>query len=111
MLRGTLLAAAAVFTLAAPSLVHADDTGFAYAHDLRKERGKLCMADHWHSGSGSGRSKASAKRAAMRSWINFTNFEYGSVWARYGRASSKSVRYTKEPGGWSATVDARPCRR
>lgn len=89
----------------------ADDTGFAYTHSLRKERGKLCMADHWHSGSGDGRTKAAARRAAMRSWIDFTNFEYGSVWARFSRAASKTTRYTKAASGWSATVEARPCRR
>lgn len=110
MFRGTLLAVSALLVIAAPTFAHADDTGFAYAHDLRKEGGKLCMSDHWHSGSGTGGSKAAAQRAAMRSWVDFTNFEYGSVWARYSRAASKSVRYTKEPSGWSATVEARPCR-
>lgn len=105
----TGIAVAAGIAIAA-SGVRADDTGFAYAHDLRKEHGKLCMTGHWHSGSGTGSSKAAAKRAAMRSWIDFTNFEYGSVWARYGRAASKSVRYAKESSGWSATVEGRPCR-
>lgn len=111
MLRATLLAMTTALIVTAPTIVFADDTGFAYSHSLRREHGKLCMADHWHSGSGSGRTKAAAKRAAMRSWIDFTNFEYGSVWARFSRAGSKSVRYTKESSGWGATVDARPCRR
>jgi len=110
MFRAALLASAAALLTATPTLVRADDTGFAYAHDLRKEGGRLCMADHWHSGSGSGRTKGAAQRAAIRSWADFTNFEYGTVWARYSRAASKSARYTKESSGWGATVDARPCR-
>ncbi|MEI9901155.1 MAG: hypothetical protein WDN31_14565 [Hyphomicrobium sp.] len=88
----------------------ADDTGFAYAHDLRKEGGRLCMSEHFHSGSGSGKSKPAAQAAAARSWADFTNFEYGSAWARWSLAGSKSVRYTKDASGWSADVDARPCR-
>jgi len=88
----------------------ADDTGFAYSHTLRKEGGRLCMADHFHSGSGAGRTKAAAQAAAARSWADFTNFEYGSAWARWSLASGKAVRYTKEASGWSADVDARPCR-
>ncbi|MEI9900488.1 MAG: hypothetical protein WDN31_10600 [Hyphomicrobium sp.] len=47
--------------LASSAAAYADDTGFAYGHTLRKEGGRLCMADHYHSGSGSGRSKAAAQ--------------------------------------------------
>ena len=97
-------------TLAVSTGAFAGDTGFAYSHDLRKEGGRLCMSDHYHSGSGSGRSKAAAQAAAARSWADFTNFEYGSAWARWSAAHSKSVRYAKDASGWSADVDARPCR-
>ena len=105
-----LLLASGVW-LATNAVVIADDTGLAYSHTLRKEGGRLCMADHAHSGSGAGRTKASANKAAIRSWAGFTNFEYGTVWARYSLAKSKSTRNTKEATGWSATVEARPCRR
>lgn len=106
-----IVSALAVSTfLASLASAQADDTGLAYSHTLRKEGGRLCMADHYHSGSGEGRSKATAKKAAIRSWAGFTNFEYGTVWARWSRAKSKSTRYTKEAVGWSATVEARPCR-
>jgi len=101
-----IVAAALVPSIAA----RADDTGLAYAHDLRKEGGRLCMSDHYHSGSGTGRTKAAAQAAAARSWTDFTNFEYGTVWARWSLATSKSVRFTKDASGWSADVDARPCR-
>lgn len=89
---------------------HASDTGFAYSHDLRKEGGRLCMSEHSHFGSGSGRSKAAAQAAAARSWADFTSFEYGTAWARWSVARGKSVRFTKDASGWSADVDARPCK-
>lgn len=110
MQRSASLALAGVILLANATSVFADDTGLAYSHTLRKEHGRLCMADHWHSGSGEGRSKAAARKAAIRSWAGFTNFEYGSAWARFSRAASKTTRYTKAENGWSASVDARPCR-
>jgi hypothetical protein len=88
----------------------ADETGLASSHVLRKEGGRLCMADHFHSGYGTGATKAAATRAAIRSWADFTDFEYGSSWARYSRAASKSTSFTKEEKGWGANVEARPCR-
>jgi len=107
-MRRILLAAAVA--AASGFAAHADDTGLAYSHDLRKEGGRLCMSDHYHSGSGSGRTKATAQAAAVRSWADFTNFEYGTAWARWSLAHGKSVRYTKAETGWEAYVDARPCR-
>jgi hypothetical protein len=109
MHRVLLLAFAGVVSLA-PLAAIADDTGLAYAHDLRKEGGRLCMTDHYHSGSGEGRTKEGARMAAIRSWADFTNFEYGSAWARFGVARSASTRYSKADRGWSAYVEARPCR-
>lgn len=106
-----LLLIAALSLPVAPSEVKADDSGFAYMHDLRRERGRLCMTDHWHSGNGTGRSKASARRAAIRSWQDFTNFEYGTDWARFSRARSKRIRCTRSGGkSYDCSVEARPCR-
>lgn len=102
--------AAIAVALVSAATARADDTGLAYSHDLRKEGGRLCMSDHYHSGSGSGKTKPAAQAAAVRSWADFTNFEYGTVWARWSLARSKSVRYTKSEGGWDAYIDARPCR-
>jgi hypothetical protein len=109
MHRAALLALAGALSLAATA-ASADDTGLAYSHTLRKEGGRTCMADHYHSGSGEGRSKDAARASAVRSWIDFTNFEYGSTWARFGAAASPSAHYTKEASGWSAVVEARPCK-
>jgi hypothetical protein len=110
MNRCALFALAGVFSLAATAGAFADDTGLAYSHDLRKEGGRLCMSDHYHQGSGEGRTKAAARSAAIRSWADFTNFEYGSAWARFSAAASSTTRYTKADNGWSADIDARPCR-
>ncbi len=103
-------AIAAVLYLSGGFSVRADDTGMATSHTLRKEGGKLCMTDHAHTGSGTGAAKEAAKAAAIRAWADFTNLEYGSDWARYGRAAGHVVRFTKEEKGWTATVDARPCK-
>jgi hypothetical protein len=105
---------AAVFAIAiltSAGLAQADDTGFASSHDLAKENGRLCMSNHAHTGSGEGATKAQARSGAVRSWIEFTNFEYGSDWASFAVAAGPATRYTKEASGWSATVDARPCKR
>lgn len=93
---------------AAPAV--ADETGLAASHTLRKEGGKLCFADHYHSGSGDGATKAAARIVAARAWADFVDFEYGSNWARFSRASSVSVKYTKAENGWTAWIEARPCK-
>ena len=69
----TAAAAALLIVSAAPAM--ADDTGFAYVHDLRKEKGRTCFTDHYHYGSGSGPTKAAAQKAAIGSWASFTDFE------------------------------------
>lgn len=96
--------------VAAPAAAQ-DVTGLAAMHDMRREGGKLCMSDHFHWGNGSGPTKATAEKAAIRSWIDFTDLEYGRRWASYGHAASRKTKYTKEASGWSASVEARPCRR
>lgn len=90
--------------------VQADETGLASSHNLRKERGTTCMADHFHSGYGEGATKAAARAEAAKSWSEFVAFEYGTAWARFGRAGSVTTKYVKASKGWSATVEGRPCR-
>jgi hypothetical protein len=87
----------------------ADETGFAGMHDWRKERGIMCFADHFHGGAGKGRTKKAARHAAIKAWRVYTATEYGTDWAYFGRAASKSTEYTREANGWSALVQARPC--
>ncbi len=103
-----LVAAGAILVGVAP--VSADDTGFAYMHDLRREGGRTCFTDHYHYGSGSGATKAAAQKAAIGSWSSFTDFEYGSDWARFSRAASKSMTCGGGSGGVDCQIEARPCK-
>jgi len=106
-----LVAAATAVICADMSAAWADTTGLASMHAWRRERGRICMADHWHYGSsGPHRSRRSAQRAAIRSWQEFTDLEYGSTWARYGRAGSRKMKCARAASGWSCDVEARPCR-
>ena len=100
-----------IVSLAKPGL--ADETGMAGAlHDLRKVRGKICMSDHFHYGKGSHkRKKRSARIEAIQDWRGFVAWEYGSDWANFRRAVSKSIACTKASGIWACKVEARPCRR
>jgi hypothetical protein len=99
---------------AAPSLPAdaASDTGLATSlHEVRREGGRLCMTDHWHYGSsGSHPTKAGAQRAAIASWRDFTDLEYGSVWARFNRAASRKMGCSRSSAGWTCDAEARPCR-
>jgi hypothetical protein len=107
---GLVAAAAAVACVGVPMAL-ADSTGLASIHTLRREGGRLCMADHWHYGSsGVQATKAAAQRAAIRSWQDFTNLEYGTDWARYSRAHSRKMTCARASGGVSCDVEARPCR-
>lgn len=103
-----VIIAAGLAALSTPA--SADDTGFAGSHAWAKVGGRTCFADHSHVGNGDGPTKPAALKAAIRSWADFTAFEYGSDWARYGLAASRNVSYTKAEKGWSAMVDARPCK-
>jgi len=106
-----LVAVVVAMTSFEVSPVVADETGLASMHALRRERGRLCMSDHWHYGSsGTERSRPAAQRAAIRSWQDFTDLEYGSTWARFSRAASRKVGCSHSGSGWSCNVEGRPCR-
>lgn len=94
----------------APALAQSE-TGFASMHNQARVGGKLCMTDHWHYGNGSGKTKALAQREAIGSWQSFTDFEYGSAWARFSNAAAKRISCSQSGGGFSCQVEARPCRR
>jgi hypothetical protein len=104
------LTLAAILTCAGAAVATADETGLASMHDLARQGGRLCMVDHYHYGNGDGRSKAIAQREAISSWSSFTDFEYGSDWARFSRAASKKVSCTQSAAGYSCQIEARPCR-
>ena len=106
-----LVAVVVAMTSVEISPVAADETGLATMHAWRRERGRICMSDHWHYGSsGSHRTRAAAQRAAIRSWQDFTDLEYGSHWARFSRAASRKVGCSRSGGGWGCNVEGRPCK-
>lgn len=89
----------------------ADDTGVAQTlHAIARIGGRKCTADHFHDGSGSGRTQAAALRAAISAWAGFTAWEYGSSWGSWGLAARKSVKCDRAGGGYSCDVSAIPCR-
>ena len=86
-------------------------SGLAASHDMRREGGRLCFADHAHYGSSSGMtSLAAAQKEAITSWASFVDFEYGSAWANYGKASGKDMKCSQAGGGFGCDLGARPCQ-
>ncbi|MCP4934526.1 MAG: hypothetical protein GY927_10065 [bacterium] len=87
-------------------------TGLAAIHTLKRTRGRLCMADHFHFGDGASRkSKARALVAARANWAYFVSAEYGSAWARYSVARSKGGKCSRTKGLYNCSISARPCMR
>jgi hypothetical protein len=102
------LAGLMIAAVAAPAA--ADQTGFAAMHNMARVGGKMCMTDHYHYGSGQGANKKAAERAAIGSWQSFTDFEYGSDWARFSKAVGKRISCSQSSSGVDCQVEARPCR-
>jgi hypothetical protein len=90
--------------------LQADETGVAGIHTWVKVGRRLCLQDHYHDGSGSGATRSQAERDAIRSWIDFTAWEYGSTWGSYGLAIRKSMSCSGGPGHWSCSTQGIPCR-
>jgi hypothetical protein len=107
-----VLLSACGFLAAACFPAAADDNGLAGTiHDLRRESGKLCQADHWHYGNGVGATKKLAMADAVGSWQNFTALEYGSDWSRFQRAANRSVSCENSGNGSvNCSIEGRPCR-
>jgi hypothetical protein len=85
-------------------------SGLAASHSMRIEGGRMCFADHFHYGSGTGSVRRAAEIDAVKAWAGFVDFEYGGSWASYGRSSSKQMTCAQGGTGWSCDVSARPCR-
>ncbi len=102
----------ALATAVAVVPAYSSETGLAEAlHEIRREGGRLCMTDHWHYGSSSTEpSKAAAQRAAIASWQDFTDLEYGNAWARFSRAASRKMGCSRSSAGWSCDAEGRPCK-
>jgi hypothetical protein len=111
MIRKTLLAALGVLFVLPAS---ADESGLAAMHDWKQEkRGTVCMATHFHDGSGEGTTRKEAEKAAALSWREFTSFEYGSDWDSYNRSAGKTMDCFEMAGTkkWSCSTSSRPCKQ
>ena len=103
-----MISAAFILAMAAPA---AAEQGLASLHAKVRVGGKLCFADHSHSGYSSGeRTRKLAESAAIRKWQSFTTFEYGSAWGSYNLATGKSMQCSGSGTSWGCSIDARPCR-
>ena len=78
--------------------------------ETQLEGGACCMPDHFHSGVGSGSSKGAALANAAENRAGLVDFEYGSAFRHFSLAHSKTINCSTG-GGWTCTVEARPCRR
>jgi hypothetical protein len=97
--------------LLAAAPASADETGLASIHSWRREGHRICFTDHFHSGTGSAKpTKAAALEDAAHSWAEFTAAEYGTSWAHFAKAASKSEKCDKIAGGFTCYVEARPCK-
>lgn len=107
------LIAALVFSasLTATAQAFAKNDDLLAPHSAYIKGRTQCFDAHTHVGGADGRTKRTALKAAIREWQSFTAWEYGSTWASYRRAAGKTVEYIKAEVGWTARVEARPCRR
>jgi hypothetical protein len=113
MTRIYLTAAATVLLglAAAPVPAFSQETGLAGIHAwVPAGRNKTCLATHFHNGSGTGKTRKEAERAAIQNWESFTIWEYGRSWGRFSIAVSKTVKCDRSTTSeFSCQVSARPC--
>ena len=107
------LALIAMMIVGTASAVKADDSGLASIHAWKNEPGRrVCMSDHFHDGSGTGKTRKEAEAAARSSWMSFTIFEYGTDWGSYTLAASQKMECGNTSGqGWSCATSARACKK
>ena len=107
-----LIAGAGLFAVTSAASAAPGETGLVGLHSKVVIGRKLCMSDHYHSGNSTGQpSKKAAEVAAIRSWQDFTGWEYGGAWGNYQNAESKRLSCSGSGRDWSCSVDARPCRK
>jgi len=109
----SLIALVAVSALSISGIVptYADETGFINLHQLRRYGNYLCTATHEHTGNGTvQKNRKLAIRSAVRSWSDFTVWEYGSDWGKWKYARDKGVMCNGNRGSITCSVVARPCK-
>jgi hypothetical protein len=86
------------------------ETGLASMHTWVRVGRKTCMADHEHSSSGNGPTRAAAEKSAIVAWASFTDLEYGDAWANWSLAVARRMSCDNVAGNWKCDIEARPCR-
>ena len=108
-LRRVFIASLGFVCLAAAS---AGAQGLTDLHDKVRVGNKLCFSDHYHDGNSSGhKSRDAAETAAVRSWQDFTAWEYGRAWGDFWIAANRGVKCEQSGGSWGCHVQAKACRR
>lgn len=73
--------------------------------------GTVCFASHFHYGTSREQIDPEVgKQLALVTWSEFVSFEYGTMYADYALAQSKSAHCEHKAGQWTCTIQARPCR-
>jgi hypothetical protein len=107
-LRSVLLAGA-VCALAGPAM--AQETGLDSLHAQARVGRKICMTEHFHTGSGANQdTRKQAEREAIAAWSGFTAWEYGDNWGSYRLSEGKRMKCAQTGTGWGCTFEARPCK-
>lgn len=88
----------------------ASETGIAAIHAWQRVGAKTCIASHWHHGEGTGTTRKEAEAKAIKMWVDFTGWDYGTDWMSYRRAESKASNCERSGAGWKCAVDARACK-
>jgi hypothetical protein len=89
-----------------------EEEGLTGLHAKVRIGGKLCLADHTHQGQSSGAlTRKAAEAAAIRSWSEFTSWEYSRAWGNFQLAMDKSMTCSQNGTTWGCVVEAQPCRR
>ena len=89
----------------------AQETGLDGLHAQVRLGSRICMVDHFHNGSSSGlSSRRQAEAEAIRTWVDFTIWEYGPPWGSWKSAETKRVSCSQTSGAWACTLEARPCK-
>ena len=95
--------------VAAP--VSADETGLAGIHSFRRESGRTCFADHWHTWSGGvQKTKPAALAAAVQGWEPASRTWNTAPTGHISRAPPRKRSVLEASDGFGCTVEARPCK-
>lgn len=85
--------------------------GVAAMHEIVRVGNRLCFDGHYHYGSSGGEpTKAAAQAAAIDSWFQLVDLEYGADWSKFSKSNNKKVECSQSANGWGCDVESIPCR-